>query len=162
VEQSTPTIDDLQRELALAKNEARNLRKRFREQEEVANTAEQTRLKEQGQYKQLAEQLQSKLQSLEPKSERYDALSTLVSEQIDAEIKDWPATVKALDPGPDAGIETRLAWRNKARAIVNDLQQQARGQQPGNGPNPRPAPHTKEQQIEAAREQFRRERGRLI
>jgi vacuolar-type H+-ATPase subunit I/STV1 len=133
---------DIQDYIRRLRDEAEEANKKQRADARKLQQAEEQRLKEQGEYKQLAEAHAARVQQLEPIAERYEALSKLVTEQIDDETKDWPQTVKALDPGADAGIETRLAWRNKARAIVADLQQQARGQQPGNSPNPKPASGT--------------------
>jgi vacuolar-type H+-ATPase subunit I/STV1 len=136
-------------------DENKSYRKRAQDQERAAQTAQEQRLKEQGEFKQLAEKHEARVKELEPVASRYDALATLVTEQIDAEIKDWPATVKALDPGADAGIEVRLAWRNKARAIVTDLQQQARSTQPGNAPSPRPASLNGSKDVDELRTRYR-------
>jgi hypothetical protein len=109
-----------------------------KKQEQAAAKALEDRLKEQGEFKALAEQNESKFKELEPVQEKYSQLSTLVSDQIEAQIKDWPAEAKIFDPGKDVPIEQRLEWMNKAKALVDKLQVQAR--QPGNGPNPKPSP----------------------
>ena len=150
----TPTQSpaDLHREIERLKgsvSRANAEAKEFRLKAEELDKIKDAQMKEQGEFKELAEKHEARVKVLEPISERYNQLSGLVSEQIETEIKDWPASVKKLDPGKDAAIEVRLAWRNNARAIVAEMQQQNRGQMPGNGPNPRPATgeQTREQQI---------------
>jgi hypothetical protein len=133
---------DIQEYIRLLRGEAEEAKKREKAEAKAKQQLDEQRLKEQGEYKLLAETHAARVQQLEPIAERYEQLSKLVGEQIDSEIKDWPSTVRALDPGAESGIEVRLAWQNKARAIVGDLQQQARGQQPGNSPNPKPASGT--------------------
>jgi hypothetical protein len=130
---------DIQDYIRRLRDEAEDANKKQRADARKLQQAEEARLQEQGEYRKLAEQHAARVQQLEPIAERYEQLSKLVGEQIDSEIKDWPSTVRALDPGADTGIEIRLAWKSKASAIVGDLQQQARGQQPGNSPNPKPA-----------------------
>jgi len=130
---------DVQDYIRLLRGEAEEAKKQQKAEAKAKQQLDEQRLQEQGEYKKLAEAHAARVQQLEPIAERYQQLSKLVGEQIDSEIKDWPSTVRALDPGADAGIEIRLAWKSKASAIVGDLQQQARGQQPGNSPNPKPA-----------------------
>jgi len=110
-----------------------------RKQEADAKAALDKQLKEQGQYKELAEQHEARVQELEPVAERYGQLAELVGQQIKTQIKDWPAEVKTFDPGEDAPIEQRLAWLEKSKPLIEKLQQQARATQPGNAPNPRPS-----------------------
>lgn len=146
---------DIQDYIKRLRDEAEEANKLRKAEAKAKQQAEEARMKEQGEFKALAEKHEARVKELEPVASRYDALATLVTEQIDAEIKDWPATVKALDPGSDAGIETRLAWRNKARAIVADLQQQARSTQPGNAPSPRPASRNGSKDVDELRTRYR-------
>ncbi len=111
-------IQDLVRGL---RREAKESREALEAKLKTEQDAEQQRLKQQGQFEELAKQHESRVKELEPMLARYTALSELVSEQIKAETKDWPASVKALDPGEDAPIEERLAWKNRAAAIVTEL-----------------------------------------
>lgn len=150
-----PSTDDLLKQISELRRENAQHRKRNQEQEAASKAEIERKLKEQGEYQKLAEQHEARVRELEPVHERYTTLSSLVNDQIKQEIKDWPATVKALDPGEDAPIEQRLAWRNKARAIVGDLQQQARATMPGNVPNPRPAGGNKQQNIEELQSRYR-------
>lgn len=136
IESLPQPIQDYIKEL---RSQAKESRKQLEVEARARQATEEAKLREQGEYKKLAETHEARVRELEPIAERYTALSSLVAEQINVEVKNWPATVKALDPGPETDIETRLAWLNKARPIVSDLQLQARGTQPGNGPNPKPS-----------------------
>ena len=133
------STDDLQREIAALKREAQSLRKQRRDQEEAEKTAKDAQLKEQGKYKDLAEQHEARVRQLEPVEQKYSQLTEILSGQIKEQIKNWPAEVMNFYPGDDAPIEQRLNWMEKGKALVEKLQQQAKGQQPGNAPNPRPS-----------------------
>lgn len=153
----SPSIDELKRQLAeseaekakfLADNQKYREERRLRTEAEKAKEAEdlakeQQRLKEQGEFKTLAEQSQAKVKELEPVKADYDGLASSVSEMIEAAIKDWPAEAKTFDPGKDAPAKQRLDWMNKAKALVDKLQPQQQTK-PGNSPNPKPAAQTPE------------------
>lgn len=116
-----------------------------KKQEQAAAKALEERLKQQGEFQKLAEQHEARVKELEPTVERFNSLTSLVSEQIEAQIKDWPAEAKIFDPGKDAPIESRLDWMNKAKALVDKLNANTAPQsRPGNGPNPKPASPTPE------------------
>lgn len=136
--ENQPSLEALQREIADLRKENASYRKRAKEQEEAARLAEDQRLKEQGQYKQLAEQYQARVNELEPISERYNQLASLLASQIESETKNWPDEIKVFDPGADAPIEERLAWIEKSKPLVAKLEQQGRAGLPGNAPNPKP------------------------
>ncbi len=140
-------IQDLVRGL---RREAKESREALEAKLKTEQDAEQQRLKQQGQFEELAKQHESRVKELEPMLARYTALSELVSEQIKTETKDWPASVKALDPGKDAPIEERLAWKNRAAAIVTELATTARGSLPGNRPNPTPQGQPSREELVAA------------
>lgn len=141
---NSPSIDDLQRQIKELRSENAKHRKKAQEQEAAARAEVEQRLKEQGEYKQLAEQYQSEVQRLTPVQERYTNLSAQISKQIASETKDWPRELKAFDPGEDAPIEDRLAWMEKSRPLLKKLQEQAKSGMPGNSPNPKPASTTPE------------------
>jgi DNA repair exonuclease SbcCD ATPase subunit len=143
---SSPSIDDLQRQIKELRAENAKHRKKAQEQEATAQREVEQRLKEQGEYKQLAEQHEARVRELEPVNERYTNLSAQISKQIASETKDWPRELKAFDPGEDAPIEDRLAWMEKSRPLLQKLQDQARSGMPGNSPNPKPAGTTPEAQ----------------
>lgn len=153
---------DVQEYIKSLRKEAETANKQIKAQEQARKQADEQRMKEQGQYKELAEKHQTRVHELEPIAQSYSQLSARVRNQIESQIKDWPAELKAFDPGPDAPIESRLAWLEKSKPLLEKLQQQARSQLPGNSPNPRPATMTKAQEIDALGDQFRRTRGRLI
>lgn len=146
-EQDTP--EELKRKLALLEaknaelvNDNAKYRRKQNEQEQAAQLALEKQLKEQGEFKQLFEQQQQRVQELEPVAKRYHDLSMQVAHQVEAQIKDWPDEIKTFDPGNDAPIEERLTWIEKSKPLVERLQQQSR--QPGNGPNPTPGSPTKD------------------
>lgn len=155
------TLEDLQRQLAevQAKNAevlADNLkyREERRQQNEATQAAEQQRLKEQGEFKQLAEQSATRVKELEPVQERYEQLSGLLADQIKAQTKDWPQEVKDLLPGKETAIEVRYAQMQKLQALADKVadqsQTQQRSQLPGNKPGPQPnqnSEQTHEQQV---------------
>lgn len=150
---TTVSPEELLRQIKELRQENANYRRKAKEQEEAANAAQALALAEQGKFKELAEQQATQLAALRSEAEQHTALtqqhaalSALIASQLEEEIKDWPASVKALDPGKDAPIEQRLAWRTNAQAIVAEIQQQQHGQAPGNRPNPEPGTTPEEQQ----------------
>jgi DNA repair exonuclease SbcCD ATPase subunit len=160
--QSPPqTLDELQKQIAELRRENAQHRKKANEQQQAAQTAEQQRLAEQGEYKKLAEKHEARVKELEPVSERYSTLALQLSSQIEAEIKDWPPELKAFDPGKDAPVEQRMSWLQKSRPLLEKLQQQQRGQQPGNRPNPAHAgpASTREEADKRNRQAFIRQRN---
>jgi hypothetical protein len=156
-EQSTPTIsiEALQQKITELERDNRNYRIQRKQQEEAAQKAEQQRLREQGEFQKLAEQHAARVQELEPVAQSYTQLAELVSGQIESQIKDWPAELKAFDPGKDAPIEQRLAWLEKSKPLLEKLQQQARSTQPGNAPSPRPAGTNPGKDVDELRMRYR-------
>jgi len=130
-------IAELREENAKARVKLQKHTDEQKKQATEAQAAEEARLKEQNQFKELAEKYGAKVQELEPVQERYTALSTLLGDQIKAQVKEWPKEVKDLLPDNDTPIEDRYAQVQKLQAFVDKLQAQAR--QPGHGPNPKPA-----------------------
>jgi DNA repair exonuclease SbcCD ATPase subunit len=108
-----------------------------------AQASEEARLKEQNQFKELAEKYGAKVQELEPTVERYTALSGLLDGQIKEQVKDWPKEVKDLLPDDSVSIEDRYAQVQKLQAFVDKLQAQPQTK-PGHAPNPKPATQTPE------------------
>jgi len=133
---------DIQDYIKRLRKEADEANEKTRAEARAKQLAEETRLKEQGEFKALAEKHEARVRELEPVSERYNQLSVLIAGQIEAQVKDWPAEVRAFDPGPDASVEQRLSWLEKSKPLIEKLQMQARAQQPGNAPNPRPSQPT--------------------
>jgi len=161
VNQNPPSLEELQKQLAdaqqkLAKFEQNNFELREKErqrksQEAADKAALEQKLKEQGEWKSLAEQHEARVRELEPVQERYGALASVITEQITAQTKDWPKEVKDLLVGEEAPVDVRYAQVQKLQLLVDKMAEQQRGMQPGNSPGPRPAPAlTEEQQRKAA------------
>jgi hypothetical protein len=130
---------DTQEYIRLLREENKKAREALDTEAAAKTAAEEARLKQQGEYKALAEMHEAKVKQLEPVSVKYASLAELVNGQIEATIKDWPPEVKAFDPGKDAPVEARYAWVTKSGPLIEKLVGQARGLAPGNAPNPRPA-----------------------
>jgi hypothetical protein len=131
LEDAVKLIADLRKENAAARNKEKAA-------ETAAAAAETERLKKQGEFQTLAEKREAELNTVKPQLEtlqgRYDALSTLLSQQLETEIKDWPVEIKAFDPGKDAPVEARMEWVSKSRALVEKLV--GAPARPGNRPGP--------------------------
>ncbi len=132
-------LADLQKIVAELRKENAAHRRKAKEQEDAARLSEEQRLREQGQFEELAKKAQARVQELEPIATRYAALTSVLTTQFTARIRDWPDEVKAFAPGEDAPIEERLAWLERAQALVTRLQGQQRSSAPGNAPSPPPA-----------------------
>jgi hypothetical protein len=130
---------DVQDYIKRLRDEAEEANKQKKAEAKAKQLADEAHMREQGQYKELAAQHEARVKELEPVSERFTQLSTLVADQITTETRDWPAELKTFDPGQDAPIEQRLEWVKKSRPLIEKLQQQARSGLPGNSPNPKPA-----------------------
>lgn len=105
--------------------------KRAKEQDkELARLAaklqefEDAKLSEKDRLEKRATQLDTDLKAakaeLEVQTARAGKLSEMMSGWLTAEIKAWPAEVKALDPGED-DLLARLAWVEKARPLAQKL-----------------------------------------
>jgi hypothetical protein len=147
--------DDLLRQIKELRSENASHRKKAQEQTQVAQAAEEARLKEQGEFKKLAEKHEARVKELEPVASQYSQLAELVSGQIESQIKDWPAELKAFDPGKDSPIEQRLAWLEKSKPLLEKLMQQVRSQSPGNAPSPRPASPNGSKDVDELRTRYR-------
>lgn len=134
-------------------DEQKQLEQERKKEAEAKEAEKQQQLKEQGKWQEIAEQKDSRVQELEPVKERFTNLETLIAEQIESQIKDWPADAKLFDPGKDAPIEQRLEWMNKARKLAEKLQQKSA--QPGNSPNPKPAPGIPQTTVETTMDKIR-------
>src|SRR6266571_8401560 len=105
-------------------------------------------------FEELAKQHEKRVKELEPIAESYTRLASTMNVQIEAEIKDWPPEVKNLVPPQETvlsngerhvtPVEERLEHMTRLRPLLEKLQAQARGTQPGNSPNPRPSGQTPE------------------
>jgi len=162
--QQTPITSlpqDIQDYIARLRDEAEAANKAKKAEAKAKQAAEEARLAEQGQFKELASKHELRVKELEPIAQSYNALAETLSAQIDAEIKDWPSVVKALVPGADVPVEQRLAQMTRLRPLLEKLQLQTRGQQPGNRPNPAPVSQqdARQQHMEANRASFVQKRS---
>src|SRR6266702_7789222 len=104
-QQHSLSQEDIQRVIADLRKENAAHRKKAKEQEEQAQVAEQERLRQAGEYKQLAEQHEKRVKELEPIQESYTRLAEQINAQIAAEVKDWPTEVKSLVPDTTVPVE---------------------------------------------------------
>lgn len=138
-------VAELRNENAENRVKLKKLEDEQKKRDKSAKDQEEQQLREQNQFKELAEKYGSRVQELEPVQERYNSLSTLLADQIKAQIKDWPKEVKDLLPDETASIEQRLAQVQKLQAFVDKLNASSAPQtRPGNAPNPKPASPTPE------------------
>lgn len=135
---------DTQDYIKRLRDEANKANKALEAEATAKKKAEEARLIAQGEFQKLAEKHAARVQELEPLQGRFETLSTLITGQIEAQIKDWPAEVKTFDPGVDASVEQRLAWVEKSKPLIEKLQQQAQSGRPGNAPNPKPSTQSPE------------------
>jgi hypothetical protein len=129
---------DIQEYIKSLRADAKKYRDASEAETRAKQAAEEARLAEQGQFKELAAKHEARVKELEPLHGRLQSLSEQFTAQIEAEVKDWPNELKAFDPGVNAPIEQRMEWLQKSRPLLDKLQQQARGTQRGNSPNPTP------------------------
>ncbi len=155
---SLPALESLppevQEHIKALRKEAEDYRKARDAEAKAKADAEAARLKKQGEFEELAKQHEKRIQELEPIAESYTRLASTMNTQIEAEIKDWPPEVKSLVPPQEAvlsngerrvtPVEERLEHMARLRPLLEKLQVQARGTQPGNSPNPRPSGQTPE------------------
>lgn len=99
---------------------------------------DEKKLAAQQEWQKLAESRKTKVEELLPKAELADKLSEMVLAQYQAEIKEWPDTVKAMAPADDASILQKLDWMNKAKPLALELMSD-KTPTPGNGRRPTPS-----------------------
>jgi hypothetical protein len=104
--------------------------------------AQAEKLKQQGEFKTLAEQREARIKELEPQldtvNQRLERFNKLTLDRAKAEIKDWPEKVAALLPkGDSIDALDYLEAVEKYRPLVDELRANSA---PGARPNqPRPA-----------------------
>jgi hypothetical protein len=130
---------DVQEYIKSLRKESESSREQLDARSKQDQAAEEQRQREQGEFQKLADKYKTRVEELEQYQERYGKLAEQLSAQIKAQIKGWPAEVKALDPGDEAPIEDRLSWVERVTPLVARLEQQTQGQRPGNGPDPKPS-----------------------
>jgi hypothetical protein len=155
--------DWAQRELNSTRNEAQNLRKRIDEFEQKQRDAEADSMKKGGEFEALANQREARIKELEPQlqqwGDKYNRLTELALVQFKAEVKEWPASIKALLPSGET-IDP-LEWVDavaKLRPVVEDWKKTTPAA-PGNSPGaarPNPTGNPGKVTIEQIKEQQRR------
>jgi hypothetical protein len=165
--QQRTTLDnlppDIQDYIKNLRKEAETSRKELDAKAKADQALEQQRLKEQGEWRTLAEQNAVQVKELVPIKEEYEQLSALMADQIKTQIKDWPKEVKDLLPSDETPIRVRYSQVQKLQALANQLKDQAQTQQraslPGNRPGPQPNQNS-EQTRDQQKEEFRLRRKR--
>lgn len=99
---------------------------------------DEKKLAAQQEWQRLYEGNKAKVQELTPKAELADKLTEMVLAQYQAEIKEWPDTVKAMAPGDEATVLQKLDWMNKAKPLALELMED-KAPQAGNGRRPPPS-----------------------
>jgi hypothetical protein len=138
-------VDELpewaQREIRDLRKENGDRRKAEQSAAEAARKAEEDRMAQQNEWRELAQKRLERITELEPQAtqqaERLTRMEAMLLGQLEAEIKDWPAELKQLDPGKDADLLSRFDWLQKSRALAQKLI--TRTPAPGNGARPLPA-----------------------
>ena len=127
-----------QDEIKLAREQAAQARVDKKATEARLKTMEEQRLADEEKWRELAETRAAELDTLRPKSELADKLSTLLSEQLTNEIADWPDNVKALAPRSGDDPLALLEWVGNARSLVQEIKTPAPPPPTGNSGGPRP------------------------
>jgi hypothetical protein len=153
---------DIQDYIKDLRKDAETNRKALEAKVKAEEADKQKQLQEQGEWQKVAEQRDLRVKELEPVQERYTALSTLLADQIKAQVKDWPKEVRDLLPSDDTPIEVRYSQVQKLQSLATQLASQAQAQQraslPGNTPGPRQA--NQEQSRDQQKEEFRLRRAK--
>lgn len=110
-----------QKEISSLRKEAADRRKAASEAEATAKAADEANLARNAQWQELATKRGQELDALQPRAILADKLTEVVTAQYAAEIKDWPAEVKAMAPDDGADILTKLAWMSKAKPLATEL-----------------------------------------
>jgi phage antirepressor YoqD-like protein len=126
-----------QKEIREAREEAAASRVAQKKAADEAKALQEQRLEEESKWQELAEARGKELEALKPKAEQADALAETLKEQLVAEIKDWPESIKKLAPAADNPLDL-LAWIGQARTVVEDMRKAQKPPQ-GNGGGPPPA-----------------------
>jgi DNA repair exonuclease SbcCD ATPase subunit len=151
---------DIQEYIARLRSEAEEANKQKKAEAKAKQAAEEARLAEAGQFKELAAAHETRVKELEPIAQSYAKLAETINAQIDAETREWPKEVKALLASTDSAVEQRLEQMTKLRPLLEKLQAQAKGQNPGNRPNPPPAgSDNRNQNIDELRQRYQASRG---
>jgi hypothetical protein len=114
--------------------------------------------KEQGEWQAVAEKHEARVKELEPLEEQVTRYRGLLAAQIDAQIKDWPAEVKALDPGGD-DLDARMAWVEKSKPLAEKLGKALTAPDTDAGKGGRPTPGGDKKKDEGKPQTYRFQRA---
>jgi hypothetical protein len=132
-------------------------RKFEKKQQDEAAAAQRKKAEEQGEFQRLYESEKSEREKLSQRVEQLTQYEATINSSIDAEIKDWPASVKKMDPGTD-NVLIRMKWREDARDLARDLTNAGKAPNTQHGAGSRGATDTTEREkaVEFSRQQYRR------
>lgn len=109
------------------------------EREKVKSEEDEATALKQGEFKTLADKYKSERDGFETEltglRTQNEALTKVLNDHVEAEMKALPEAVRELNPAYDDLIK-QLAWLTKAKAKAGDFNYQPK---PGNGGAPRPA-----------------------
>lgn len=97
--------------------------------------AEEDRMAEQQEWRELAEARGQQLEGAKSKAANYDKLAEVLSKQLKTEIDAWPEKVKALFPEDEMSVVEMMTWAERFRPLAQELA--AEKAPPGNGRRPR-------------------------
>ncbi|HEY3265768.1 MAG TPA: hypothetical protein VGM37_02490, partial [Armatimonadota bacterium] len=127
-------LEAIQKELETTRKEAANYRTKLRKLEESAQAADEAKLAEQQQWKELAEKREARIKELEPLQDRVSAYEKRETERIAASIKDWPENLRKLVERASS-LEEKQAALQDLKPTVDALAGKAAA--PGSGPGPK-------------------------
>jgi hypothetical protein len=114
----TFTQADLDRIAAKARDEGREAAQKV--QRDTDAETKRLAAAAQGQWKEVADTLETTISELKPKAELAEKLAPRVNASIDAETKDWPEAVKKSDPGVSDTL-ARITWADNMRDLATQL-----------------------------------------
>lgn len=122
------TQDDLNR--AIDERLKRERTKAETQAQKAAQEADERRKVEQGEWQKLAEERKAQIEKLAPQGELAERLQALVAKQLDAEIGQWPESVRAIMPNAESSLLDRIEWADRTRPLALELMA-AKGQPTG-------------------------------
>ncbi len=138
---STESLDDLptwaQEQIRTLRKEASTHRRQKQEAITAKSEAETALAALQAATGTTQAELQARLDELEPSAALAGRLTELITEQINAEIAEWPDEVKAMAPTGETDPLTMLEWVKTARPLATKLG--GLPPIPGNEPRPKQA-----------------------
>lgn len=122
------TQDDLNR--AIDERLKRERTKAETQAQKAAQEADERQKVAQGEWQKLAEERKAQIDKLAPQGELAERLQALVAKQLDAEIGQWPESVRAIVPSAESSLLDRIEWADRTRPLALELMA-AKGQPAG-------------------------------